>query len=53
MERGSIITYVRQAVKYGASHKDAINDAADEFNVTEEYISNIIAEANTNCPISH
>ena len=53
MERGSIITYVKQAVKYGVSHKDAINDAADEFNVTEEYIRNIIAEANTNCPISH
>ena len=53
MERGSIITYVKQAVKYGVSHEDAISDAADEFNVTEEYIRNIIAEANTNCPISH
>ena len=53
MERGSIITYVKQAVKYGVSHKDAISDAADEFNVTEEYIRNIIAEVDTNCPISH
>ena len=53
MERGSIITYVKQAVKYGVSHEDAISDAADEFNVTEEYIRNIIAEADTNCPISH
>ena len=47
MERGSIITYVKQAVKYGVSHEDAISDAADEFNVTEEYIRNIIAEAKT------
>ena len=47
MERGSIITYIKQAVKYGVSHEDAISDAADEFNVTEEYIRNIIAEAKT------
>ena len=47
MERGSIITYVRQAVKYGTSKEDAISDAADEFNVTKEYVSNVIAEANT------
>ena len=44
MERGSIITYVRQAV---TSKEDTISDAADEFNVTKEYISNVIAEANT------
>lgn len=42
-----IITYVRQAVKYGTSKEDAISDAADEFNVTKEYVSNVIAEANT------
>lgn len=47
MERGSIITYVKQAVKYGTSKEDAISDAADEFNVTKEYVSNVIAEANT------
>jgi hypothetical protein len=47
MERGSIITYVKQAVKYGTPKEDAISDAAIEFNVTEEYIINIIAEANT------
>ena len=39
-----IITYVRQAV---TSKEDTISDAADEFNVTKEYISNVIAEANT------
>lgn len=39
-----IITYVRQAV---TSKEDAISDAADEFNVTKEYVSNVIAEANT------
>lgn len=42
-----IITYVRQAIKYGTSKEDAISDAADEFNVTKEYVSNVIAEANT------
>ena len=47
MERGSIITYVKQAVKYGTPKEDAISDAAIEFNVTEEYIINVIAEANT------
>ena len=47
MERGSIITYVKQAIKYGTSKEDAISDAADEFNVTKEYIRNVIAEANT------
>ena len=39
-----IITYVRQAI---TSKEDTISDAADEFNVTKEYISNVIAEANT------
>ena len=45
MERGSIITYVKQAVKYGVSQEDAISDAAGEFNVTKEYVSNVIAAA--------
>lgn len=44
MERG-IIAYFNQAVKYGASTKDAISDAAIEFDVTEEYIKNIIGDA--------
>lgn len=43
MERG-IIAYFNQAVKYGASTKDAISDAAIEFDVTEEYIKNIIED---------
>ena len=43
MERG-ITAYFNQAVKYGASTEDAISDAAIEFNVTEEYIKNIIED---------
>mgnify|MGYP007057055553 FL=1 len=52
MERGlqqGIISYIKQAIKYGVSHEEAICVAADEFNVTEEYIRNIIAEADIIC----
>ena len=52
MERGlqqGIIAYIKQAIKYGVSHEEAICVAADEFNVTEEYIRNIIAEADIIC----
>ena len=50
MERGlqqGILAYINQAVKYGTPKEDAISDAADEFNVTEEYVYNVIAEAIT------